>query len=351
VFGIYAVGVVTSLLLAGHVSDWAGRKPVLITGLFVLTLAAVVFLIWHALPALLVARLLSGLGIGTVTATATAFLNDLHSASRPHSGRGRFELVSTAANIGGLGIGPLVAGFLAQFVDAPLRTPYVVFIALLLVSVVVVSVTPEKVRPPAEQPRYRPQRVSADHGDRAGFIAAAAAASLAFAIFGLATSLDPGFVAGTLHQPSRLLAGAAVFVVFGAAALAQATTMSMSLGGRSAVGLVGVAVGLVVLVTGMEITSFAAFLTGGAIAGAGAGVLFKSAVGTVAAMAAPAVRGEALATLFLAAYVGLIVPTLALGVASQLVDAQTSILWFGAAMLLLAAGAGILARGVHTRSR
>jgi MFS family permease len=351
VFGIYAVGVVTSLLLAGHVSDWAGRKPVLITGLFVLTLAAVVFLIWHALPALLVARLLSGLGIGTVTATATAFLNDLHSASRPHSGRGRFELVSTAANIGGLGIGPLVAGFLAQFVDAPLRTPYVVFIALLLVSVVVVSVTPETVRPPAEQPRYRPQRVSADHGDRPGFIAATASAFLAFAIFGVATSLDPGFVAGTLHQPSRLLAGAAVFVVFGAAALAQATTMSMSLGGRSAVGLVGVAVGLVVLVTGMEITSFAAFLIGGAIAGAGAGVLFKSAVGTVAAMAAPAVRGEALATLFLAAYVGLIVPTLALGVASQLVDAQTSILWFGAAMLLLAAGAGILARGVHTRSR
>jgi MFS family permease len=351
VFCIYAVGVVTSLLLAGHVSDWAGRKPVLITGLLILTLAAVVFLIWHALPALLVARLLCGLGIGTVSATATAFLNDLHSAGRPHSGRGRFELVSTVANIGGLGVGPLVAGFLAQFVDAPLRTPYMVFIALLLVSIVVVSVSPETVRPPAERPRYRPQRVSADHGDRAGFIAAAAAASLAFAIFGLATSLDPGFVAGTLHQPSRLLAGAVVFVVFGGAALAQATTMSMSLGERSAVGLVGVAVGLVVLVTGMEITSFAAFLIGGAIVGAGAGVLFKAAVGTVAAMAAPAARGEALATLFLAAYVGLIVPTLALGVASQFVDAQTSILWFGAAMLLLAAATGILARGVHTRSR
>jgi hypothetical protein len=124
----------------------------------------------------------------------------------------------------------------------------------------------------------------------------------------------------------------------------------MSLGGRSAVGLVGVAVGLVVLVTGMEITSFAAFLIGSAIAGAGAGVLFKSAVGTVAAMAAPAVRGEALATLFLASYVGLILPTLGLGVSSQFMNAQTSMLWFGAAMLLLTAGAGILARGVHTRS-
>jgi MFS family permease len=350
VFGIYAVGVVTSLLLAGHVSDWAGRKPVLITGLFILTLAAVVFLIWHALPALLVARLLSGLGIGMVTATATAFLNDLHSAGHPHSGHGRFELVSSAANIGGLGVGPLVAGFLAQFVDAPLRTPFVVFIALLLVSIAAVSLSPETVRPPAERPRYRPQRVSANYGDRAGFISAGAAAFLAFAIFGVATSLDPAFVAGTLHQPGRLIAGAVVFVVFGAAALAQATTTSMSLGTRSALGLIGVAVGLILLVTGMETSSFAAFLIGGAVGGAGAGVLFKSAVGTVAAMAAPAVRGEALATLFLVSYVGLILPTLGLGASSLFVNAQDSMLWFGAAMLLITAAAGILARRVRTCS-
>lgn len=66
--------------------------------------------------------------------------------------------------------------------------------------------------------------------------------------------------------------------------------------------------------------------------------------------AAPAVRGEALATLFFVSYVGLILPTLALGIASRFVDARTSMLWFGAVMLLLAAGVGILARGVQTRS-
>jgi hypothetical protein len=124
----------------------------------------------------------------------------------------------------------------------------------------------------------------------------------------------------------------------------------MPLGTRNALGLAGVAIGMIALVTGMEITSFAAFLIGSAVAGAGAGVLFKSAVGTVAAMAAPAVRGEALATLFFVSYVGLILPTLALGIASRFVDARTSMVWFGAVMLLLAAGAAVLARRVRTRS-
>ena len=42
----------------------------------------------------------------------------------------------------------------------------------------------------------------------------------------------------------------------------------------------------------MGTANLALFLVGGAIAGAGAGVLFKSAVGSVAAMAAPAVRAR-----------------------------------------------------------
>jgi MFS family permease len=351
VFGIYAVGVVTSLLLAGHVSDWVGRKPVLIAGLLTLTLAAVVFLIWQELPALLVARLLSGLGIGMITATATAFMSELHAAGRPGSGNGRFELFSSVANIGGLGVGPLVAGALAQFVESPLRTPYVVFIVLLLLSVGAVRLTPETVRPPAVRPHYRPQRISVNHGDRAAFTAAVAGAFVAFAIFGVATSLDPAFVAGTLHRPSRLLAGAVVFVVFGAAALAQASTTEVPLSKRTGLGLIGVAAGLTTMIAGMEISSFALFLIGGAVGGAAAGVLFKSAVGTVAAMAAPTMRGEALATLFFVSYVGLILPTLGLGVSSLFVDARTSMLWFGAAMLLLAAAAGTLARRVHARSR
>jgi MFS family permease len=344
VFAVYAVGVVTSLLLAGHVSDWVGRKRILIPALATEALSAALFLVWPALPGLIVARFVNGLAIGMITATATAHLHDLHAASRRDAGPGRFEMVSTAANIGGLGVGTLVAGFLAQFVTAPLHTPYVVFLVLILLGIVAVGVTPETVLVRPERLRYRPQRISAPGGDRAGYLVAAVTAFTSFAVFGLFTSLSPGFLAGTLHEPSRLLAGTVTFVVFGVAALAQTATNRVGPGLRLGVGLAVQAAGMIVLAAGMREASLAAFLAGGALAGAGAGMLFKSAIGTVAAMATDAARGEALAGLFLIAYVGIIVPTVGLGVATRYTSASTAMLWFTGVLLVLLAAVAALAR-------
>ena len=82
------------------------------------------------------ARFVTGLGVGMITATATAHLHELHARHRPAATPARFEMVSTAANIGGLGVGPLIAGILAQWVNGPLRTPYIVFAVLLILSMI-----------------------------------------------------------------------------------------------------------------------------------------------------------------------------------------------------------------------
>jgi predicted MFS family arabinose efflux permease len=348
VFVMYAVGVAASLVLAGHLSDRIGRKRVLIPALGLEMLAAVLFLTWPALPGLLVARFVTGLAVGMVTATATAHLHDLHAASRPGAGSGRFEVVSTAANFGGLGAGTLVAGLLAQFVTAPLRTPYVAFLALIMLSLVAVALSPETVPGRPERCRYRPQRIRVASADRTQYVVAAASAFTAFAIFGLFTSLATGFVAGTLHHPSRLLAGAVVFAVFGAAALSQTATSRLAPRGRFGLGLAVEAGGMVVLARGMQQADLTAFLIGGVLAGAGAGVLFKSALGTVAAMAADKVRGEALAGLFLIAYAGLIVPTVGLGVATRFTDATTATLGFTGVLLILLTATAALAWHSHT---
>lgn len=337
VFAVYAVGVVISLVLAGHLSDQVGRRTILLPGLALELLAAVLYLTDPSLPVLLVARLVTGLGVGMITATATAYLHDLHGGATH-----RFELVSTAANIGGLGVGPLLAGFLAQYVDAPLRTPYLVFVVLLLASIVAVALTRETVQRPAVRPAYHPQRISADHGDRAGYLAAAAAGFASFAVFSVFTSVAPGFVAGALHHHSRALAGTVVFAVFGGAAVAQALTTRLTARQKTTLGLTAQAVGLLVLVIGMHTASFATFLTGGVVAGIGAGVLFKAAVGTVAAMAAPAKRSEALAGLFLISYLGLSLPAVGIGLATRVVPATTAMTWFTAILLALLTGVAVL---------
>jgi hypothetical protein len=344
VFAVYAVGVITSLLLAGHVSDWVGRRRILLPALGLEAVAAVVFLTWTALPGLVLARFLTGLGVGMITATATAYLLELHTAHRPGAGRGRFEAVSAAANLGGLGTGTLVAGALAQFAPAPLRTPYVVFLILLALAAVAVAAVPETVIAPAVRPKYRPQRIRVAGGDRIGYLVAAAAAFTSFAVFGLFTSLSPTFVAGSLHHPSRLLAGAITFLVFAAGAAMQVAPGRR----RFTTGLLAQGGGLVVVAAGVQATSLWLFLIGGALAGAGAGILFKSAVGTVAGMAAAHQRGETLAGLFLIGYLGLVVPVLGLGIATRYVAATTAMLWFTGLLLALLAAIATLSRSRKT---
>ena len=95
----------------------------------------------------------------------------------------------------------------------------------------------------------------------------------------------------------------------------------------------------------MHELNLATFLVGGIVAGIGAGVLFKAAVGTVVAMAAPAKRSEALAGLFLISYLGLSIPALGIGIATRTIDATTAMTWLGGILLVLLAGVAVLARG------
>jgi MFS family permease len=95
-------------------------------------------------------------------------------------------------------------------------------------------------------------------------------------------------------------------------------------------------------------SAVAAFLIGGALAGAGAGVLFKSALAAYVAAAEPSKRGEAASSLFLAAYLGLIIPVLGMGLATLYVSAQTAMLVFaGALLVILAAVATIALRAIR----
>ncbi len=127
IFAVYAAGVLAALLLAGRSSDQAGRKPVLAVALGASALSTVVFILAPDVAALLAARVVSGLSAGLMTGTATAALTELIPAA---AGR-RASLVATAANMGGLGLGPLVAGLFAQYVPHPTTLVFEVYLGVL----------------------------------------------------------------------------------------------------------------------------------------------------------------------------------------------------------------------------
>ena len=280
VFAVYALGVVASLFTVGHISDWYGRRRLVVPAILLSMLSAVIFLVWRDLPGLIVARIIGGFGVGAVTATATAWITELHTIHRPDASARRAQVVATGANLGGIGVGPLVAGILAQWVGAPLTVPFLVFLGALTLALVATFVSPETRAPVQPRPTYRPQRISVPRQARRRYLGAALGAAISFATFGLFTSLAPSFLAGTLGDTSAALAGATAFSVFAAGAIAQMVVAGRSsdesvLGGSAAM-LAGLA--LIVVAVWLPTPSLALFLIGGVVAGAGAGILFKGAV-------------------------------------------------------------------------
>ena len=305
-------------------------------GLALNVLAALIFLVWPELPGLLLARVSSGLGVGLVTATATIWLAELDGARRSTHTQRRAQTIAAAVNLGGLGLGGLVAGVLAQWAGHALTLPFLVLGGLTVLALVAISLVTETHRPSSPRPPYRPQRVSVPSGSRARFFAAAAGAAITFAIFGLITSLAPGFLSGTLHLPSRALAGAVSFAMFATAAVAQTLTGARPpqqlLAGAIPALLTGV--GLLTLAVWLPTPSFGLFLAGDLVAGAGAGLMFKGAIGTVAEISLPERRTEALAGLYLAAYLGLAGPVIGLGTLTQIASTRVSLVVFSGLLAL-----------------
>ena len=339
VYAVYAAGVTTSLLLAGHVSDWYGRRAVLIPAVTLATAAAVLFISWQSLAGLLVARVLTGLALGATVATATAYIADLDAGPEGAVTR-RAGIVSTIANVGGLAIGPLATGLLARYAPDGLTLPYIVLLVALLVAALAVVLAPEGRRPAHPLPRYRPQRIKVPANARGQFLAAIAGVALAFATWGLFAGLAGRFLAGPLHHPSPALTGAAIFFTFGAGIVVQTTTTNWSGHRLLSVGIPTIILGLGMLVVSAWTAppSLALFLIGGVVTGLGASAIFRASLGVVIATSRADDRAGALAAFFVAGYAALSLPVLGLGIALQYLSPQVTLLIFG-----LAVGLGILA--------
>ena len=329
VYAVYAAGVIFSLFLGGHLSDWLGRKRVYVPALLLNAASAVIFLAAPTLPGLFAGRIVSGVAVGLATGTVTAYLAELH-AGRP-AGAGspqRPQVVVAAANIGGIAIGPLISGLLATFAPQPLRLPYLVFLIALLVLTALVALSPETVITAAERPRYRPQRVAVPPQARRTFFAATATGLAAFAVYGIFNSLAPSFLAVTLHQDSHAVAGAVAFAVFAAGAGIQVAMSRAGLRATLRVAPLILIPGLALLAIGMWLAILPLFITGGTVVGAGAALAFRGGLSAAASSAPPQARAEVLSGFFLGTYIGLSVPAVILGIATQYVSPRSAMLVF-----------------------
>src|SRR5271170_1892769 len=344
IYAVYAVGVIGALLLAGHISDWYGRRRLFLASICVAIISAIVFLTSKGLGALLAARLVDGISVGIVLSAATAYMTELGAVGRPDASRGRAQLITTATNVGGLGIGAFAAGALAQWVANPLTVPYLVFLVALVLGAIGVALAPETQEGPHPRPRYHPQRPYVPPDGRSRYIAAVLSTFMAFAAVGLFVGLAGLFLAVTLHHPALVLAGGVIAAMFTGSVLAQILTaswpVSRVLEARMAALVVGL--GVAVLAVWLAHPSLGLFIFGGILIGGGGGAIFKGAVGTVLSISPPDRIAESLVGVFLSSYLGLSVPVVGAGITlARNVSPKITILGFAIAVTVGIAGSAI----------
>ena len=330
-FAVYAAAVMVTLLLAGRSSDQAGRKPVLAAALASGALSTVVFILAPNVGLLIVGRILSGLSAGLVTGTATATLAEM--APGPTSRRA--SLVATAANMGGLSLGPLIAGLFAQYAPAPTVLVFEVYLVVLAAAAVCLSLVPETVRPPRQLPSLRFTGLGVPERGRPEFLAAAVAGFSAFSLLGLFTALGPTFVGTVLHDHNHAAQGGVVFLLMAVGALTQVLVSRFPSRTVVMAGLGLFLAALALIVAALSQASTALFLAGTIVGGVAVGSVFLGSLATANRLAPPERRAQTVSTYFVACYLGLIIPVIGVGVATSFISDFRAVLAFSVVLAVL----------------
>jgi MFS family permease len=311
IFAVYAFGVIAGLLLFGNLSDEIGRKPVLLLGLAFSAASAFLFLFAGSLAPIYAGRVVSGLSAGIFTGTATAMLVDLAPGGR----RRLASLVAVVVNLGGLGVGTLLSGLLADYCASPLRLPFIVDLGLLVPAFLGLLVTPETVERRAF--RFRLQRLRVPSEVRAVFIRGAAAGFGSFAVAGVFSSVAPVFLGQILGRTSHALAGALVFILFSSSIVGQLGLRRLSDRRALEIGCLLLACGVGLLALALGIESLAALIASASVVGLGQGLVIGAGLAAINQRAPVEHRAETASSFFVVLYVGLSVPVIGVGLAAN----------------------------------
>ena len=342
VFAIFAGSTIGVLQRDSAIAARIGRRGMMLAAVATMMLAMGVLAAWKDLPGLLIGRLVTGVSVGLAAGVAITYLVELRLRADPKASVAQARTIGTSVTIGALGVGPLIAGCLAQWAPEPLTVPYLVFVALGVIALAGLWTAPETGMP---APRQAPQdQLAGSKRRRVRLPVPAAAATLAaFSANGLFAGLSGLFLATTLHQSSHALAGIALFLVFAAGVASQLATTRLQASRVLGLGTISMLTGLVLLVVSVRLSapSLALFLIAGALIGAGSGAVFKGTSGIVLEASPPQSRVAMTSALLIALYVGLSVPVIGAGIALDLgASAPNTVLGFA-----ILVGLGVVASG------
>lgn len=340
VFAIYALALLTTLVIAGSVSDHVGRRSVLLLALGIEMVGMLAFAEARGVAWLFAARALQGVGTGLAMGAISAALLDLQPDHSPRLG----ALLGVAAPMGGLAVGALGAGLLVEYGPDPTRLVYWLLLGAFAVAGVIATAVPETVQRNGPWLHVLRPRIAVPSALRGAFIASIPCLTATWALGGFVLSLGPSLTATVLGAKSHTVGALAIFIMAGVSTLASIRLRDAHARSTARGGLVALSLGVALALFGLSEDSLAVFLAGAAVAGLGFGPAFA---GTFRALSnrAPENQKAALVSSILAvSYLAFSLPAVAAGAAAGQFGLHATADVYGAALIVLAGVALALSR-------
>lgn len=332
VFAVYAVALLLTLLTAGSISDHIGRRPVAIAGL--LLLAGSMLLFWHAdaVAVLFLARILQGVASGLLISALSATVLDFAPAGRP-AAAALWNALSPGI---GLALGALASGMTLDVSGEALADVFAPMTALYVVLAVLFFVLPETApRKPGVWGSLS-FRLSVPAPIRADLWRGAPAIVAGWATGGLFLSLGANIVQRELGGAAHLWQGLAVTMLAGVGAVTAFAMRRRSARTTLLFGAAALAVGTLLSLIALGTESLWFYLAATGVTGMGFGTAFSGVVASLAPRIPAAQRADAFAVIYLLAYLAFGVPTVIAGSLVGVLGLGTVCIGYGVVVIVLA---------------
>jgi len=305
IFGIYALALLGSLLIAGRLSDHIGRRPVLIVATLVQAVVMLIFATANGISALMLARVVQGIATGAALGAVGAGMVDLDKARGP--------IANAVAPPIGTGIGGLLTGLFVHYLPAPTLLVYLVLAAVFLLQAVGLILMPETVTRRAGAVASLVPQFGLPEAARAPMLIAVPVLVASWSLAGLYGSLVPALSRTVFGFDPSLASGMAAFVFAGSGAatvLALGSSAPRTVMGYGALALIA---GTAAAMGALGEQSAVVFFLGTALGGSGFGASFQGAVRTVLPTAKAHERAGVLSVLFVVSYLAMGIPAVIAG--------------------------------------
>src|SRR5271154_3581257 len=328
VFSSYVASLLTALLTVGGLSDYVGRRPVILVALLLNAAAMVLFSEAQGVGQLILARMVQGLSVGVGTTAIGAAILDTNRARGP--------LLNSVTAFLGMTAGALGAAGVMTFASDPLHRVYEVLLALTVLLIALLYVMPESsTRKTGAWASLLPQ-VRVPPQSRAILARLTPANVAAWSLGGLYLSLMPTVVATAMGIASPWVGGVVVAALMLTAAIAVATFRNWPARRLILIGTITLGLGVAVSMIGIQQQLVAALLAGTAIAGAGFGSTFSGSLRALLPTAEPHPRAGLLSAFYLQSYLAFSVPAVVAGLSIPEIGLSTTAYLYGAVIIVLA---------------